>query len=330
MTGPLVTVVVPTFRHPDFLAQTLPAVLSQTYDPLEIIVSDDGSGDRTPEVVGRFPSRRLRFRQNQETAGICAHLNQCLAEARGKYFVVISDDDLVSPDFVASQVALLEAHPEATVCLSRCRTIDREGRAMNDLGCPDWTTYPGIEFLLDWLTRRNPVHFATLFSMVTRTDFLRQLGGYPVFRWGSNLENAVFIGLALQGAVGFAPEALFQYRVYGASSGLGVSPSLLAHAFSDYLSYINGDTSVGNLLNRLPASQANAIRKGAARGSAEYYLRWLAGKSAAGRMPVRDLARALGSYSSSAAYAQALCRFPVYLTKQVLSRWGLARQWPPA
>jgi glycosyltransferase involved in cell wall biosynthesis len=328
VTSPLVSVVVPTLRRPAYLALTLQSVWAQTYEPLEIIVSDNGSGDQTPDVVAQFSSPKLRFRQNPTATDLYTHLNQCLAEVRGKYYVVISDDDLIDPDFVASHVAILEARQDVTVSLAHCEIIDNDGHVTKDLGVPGWETYAGIEFLLDWLELRCSVYFRTLFSMFVRTALVKQNGGYPVFRGTWNSDNAVFIRLALQGDVGFAREALFQYRVHGGSYGLSTAHTLLAQSMADFVTYLNNDASMIELFSRLPASQARAIRQGAAQGAINYYLRFLARKSAAG-MPVADLIRGLRAYSPSSAYLRALCRFPLYLTKQILSRWGLAAKWPP-
>jgi len=324
LTAPLVSVVVLTLRRPAYLALTLQSVLAQTYEPLEIIVSDNGSGDQTPDVVAQFSSPGLRFRQNHTTVDICTHLNQCLAEVRGKYYVVISDDDLISPDFVADNVAILETRKEVTVSLAHCQTIDRNGHVTKDLGIPAWKTCSGVEFLLDWLKLRRPVYFATLFSMFARTELVKRNGGYPIFRGGSNVDNAVFVGLALHGDVGFAHEALFQYRVYGESYGLSISYTLLAQAMSDFVTYLNNDAGMIKLFSRLPVSQVRAIRQGAAQGSANYYLNFLAGKFVAG-MSAADLIRGLRAYLPSIAYTRALCRFPLYLAKQSLRRWGLVR-----
>jgi glycosyltransferase involved in cell wall biosynthesis len=286
-------------------------------------VSDNASGDETPQVVAKFSAPHLRFRQNPQTVDLYTHVNQCLEEARGDYFVIISDDDLVNATFVEELVRHMESSPTATIGLARCEIINKNGEVVLDLSEPEWSLYPGVEFVVDWLWKRRPLRFRTLFSMFTRTKMLRDIGGFPVFPGNSNSDNAAFIALALQGDIAFARDAVFQYRVYGSSYGLSTPCSVLAQSFSSYRTHLETSPTMQAIYAQVTSSKANMIRKGASRGAARYYLRFLAFKCATG-MAFPELVAAIRAYRADSEYIKALFLLPFFIAEQTRGRWGLA------
>lgn len=111
--APLVTVIIPSYNCEEYIAETLASVLGQTLSDLEIIVVDDGSQDRTREIVAAHGGQ-VRL-VPQENSRVCAARNRGIAEARGRYICLMDHDDWWFPDKLGSQVACLEAHPEAGV-----------------------------------------------------------------------------------------------------------------------------------------------------------------------------------------------------------------------
>jgi glycosyltransferase involved in cell wall biosynthesis len=108
VSGVLVSVVMAAFDEEAFIGEALHSVLSQTYAPVEVIVVDDGSTDRTVEIARGLGVRVLR----QSNAGPAAARNAGLALARGRYWTIFDADDVMPPDALAHQVAELERQPE--------------------------------------------------------------------------------------------------------------------------------------------------------------------------------------------------------------------------
>lgn len=98
--GPLVSIVMPTYNRREDLPAALAAAEAQTYQNLEIVVSNDG-GEPVDDIVARFPRARLL---NNEHAGPASNINAGAANARGKYFFVCNDDDVIFPETIASLV----------------------------------------------------------------------------------------------------------------------------------------------------------------------------------------------------------------------------------
>lgn len=115
-TQPTVSVIIPSYNCEPYIAETINSVLNQSFKDIELIVVDDGSTDRTREIVASFgaPVRLV----TQENARVCAARNRGISEAAGQYICLMDHDDYWFPHKLEQQVALLQAHPEAGVVYS--------------------------------------------------------------------------------------------------------------------------------------------------------------------------------------------------------------------
>lgn len=104
MPNPLVSVVVPVFNGERFLAEALESVFAQDYRPIEVIVVDDGSTDRSAEIIRSFPEVRL---VSQANAGVAAARNAALRIATGEFISFLDQDDRWLPHKLTRQVARL-------------------------------------------------------------------------------------------------------------------------------------------------------------------------------------------------------------------------------
>jgi glycosyltransferase involved in cell wall biosynthesis len=101
----LVSVIVPAYNAEAFIAEALDSAFEQDFRPLEVIVVDDGSTDRTAEIAGRYEVQLLR----QPNRGPAAARNAGLARARGEYIAVLDADDVWPQDRVSCLVEALRA-----------------------------------------------------------------------------------------------------------------------------------------------------------------------------------------------------------------------------
>lgn len=125
MTGPQVSVIVPAYNVARFLPAAIASIHSQRYQPLEILVIDDGSTDNTSEVAASFGSSIRYFRQ--ANGGPASARNIGLREARGEILAFLDADDEWPADKLAIQMARLSAADAPDVVSGRIRYVFLSG-----------------------------------------------------------------------------------------------------------------------------------------------------------------------------------------------------------
>lgn len=107
--NPLVSVVIPVYNGEKYLAEAIDSVLAQSYDPIEIIVVDDGSADGTRGIADQFEDKiQYHFQANQ---GSSAARNTGIAVAKGEYFAFLDADDTWMPEKVSLQMDAFRLDP---------------------------------------------------------------------------------------------------------------------------------------------------------------------------------------------------------------------------
>lgn len=120
--SPQVSVLVPVYNGARHLAECLESILTQDLKEMEILISDDGSTDASPQIIQTFAARdpRIRWWKNPRNLGLTANTNRCIREASGVYLKFVHQDDfLLSVSAVRKLVAVLEENPAATLAGSR-------------------------------------------------------------------------------------------------------------------------------------------------------------------------------------------------------------------
>ncbi|MDJ0644269.1 MAG: glycosyltransferase family 2 protein [Erythrobacter sp.] len=127
---PLVSVNIPAYNSERFIAETIESVLNQTYRNLEVIVVDDGSADRTSEIVEAIARRDSRVRLIcQSNRGVALTRNRAIEASAGDFIATLDADDLWAPQKLEKQVdCLTSSGPEVGAVYSWCLHIDEEDR----------------------------------------------------------------------------------------------------------------------------------------------------------------------------------------------------------
>lgn len=105
MRAPFISICIPAYRAERFLAETLESVRAQTFADWELIVTEDGSRDRTEELTRAFAatvSQSVRYTRHDPNRGLPATRNAGIAEARGEWIALLDADDLWEPEHLAS------------------------------------------------------------------------------------------------------------------------------------------------------------------------------------------------------------------------------------
>lgn len=135
MAQPLVSIVIPVYNGADYLNETIESALAQTYEPIEVIVVNDGStdGGATAAIAKQFGDRIRYF--EKENGGVSTALNLGIEKMRGEWFSWLSHDDLYTPEKIAHQIKLLDRMDSTQKTILSCGTdlIDEVGRPIQRL-----------------------------------------------------------------------------------------------------------------------------------------------------------------------------------------------------
>ena len=251
---PLVTVAVTTLNRPTYLAETISCVLAQDYPFLDILISDNGSTDETPilarAMAGHDP--RVRFRRNEDTVAVDEHFSQCLMEARGQYFVLVSDDDRINSCFVSELTAVAVRHPEVNVVVPANVIIDERGQVVREFARPSTEVFDGVSFYCDWVQGRGPQVVADVTTVLLRADTARHFGGYQPFDGGRNIDNLMLLQCGLSGSVGYSRCAEFSWRRYMTSYGFTATPEQIGSSGRKFVQHLRTDPRTVEALQRIP------------------------------------------------------------------------------
>lgn len=209
MTGErscLLTVLMPVHDGEAFLQQAIDSILCQSYEDFECLIVDDGSRDRTPEILTANAAKdgRIRVCRLDVNLGTATALNYGLGLARGQFIARMDADDVALPFRLEKQVDFMRHHPEIDVCGSALTVYERP--------CELWTPPLTHDAVLARMLFECPVFHPTV---IMRTSVLRHAGGYlPSFSAAQDYE--LWCRLALQHDVRFAniAQPLLQYRTH--------------------------------------------------------------------------------------------------------------------
>jgi glycosyltransferase involved in cell wall biosynthesis len=129
---PLVSVAMPVFNGEPFVTEAIRCVLNQTYDKLELVISDNASTDNTEPICREFAEKddRVVYVRNQTNIGAAKNYNQAFRRTTGTYFRWHNADDLCSPKLVELCLEVLSQNPDTVLCYGKTYIIDDQGVIM--------------------------------------------------------------------------------------------------------------------------------------------------------------------------------------------------------
>ena len=126
---PTVSIGLPVYNREKFVAQTIDALLAQTFTDFELIISDNASTDRTEAICREYAARdaRIRYIRQPVNLGLLGNFNYVKQEAKGKYFMWTASDDLCESQFVEALVGQLERDPSLALAMADLKYVSGQG-----------------------------------------------------------------------------------------------------------------------------------------------------------------------------------------------------------
>jgi glycosyltransferase involved in cell wall biosynthesis len=194
MKSPLVSVIIPVYNGDQYLDDTLQSILSQNYAPVEIIVVDDGSTDKTADLVRAYDTIHYIYQHNQ---GPSSARNTGIAASQGEFVAFLDADDMWVPEKLSLQVGYLIQHPDVGFVYAYRRMILEKG-----IEVPPW-----------YIDKDHPALFAG--ALVARRNIFDNVGVFnPEYRFG---ENAEWLARAKDAGISMSvlPDTLLISRIHG-------------------------------------------------------------------------------------------------------------------
>jgi len=213
---PLVTVAIPLYNSVRYVDETIRSVLTQTHAHLELLIYDDASTDGSLAVAQSHASRdpRVRVIPSPVNLGPEANWNRCLADVAGKYFKLLCGDDLLAPDCLQKQVAVMEAPDNRDLALVSCGRL-----IINSAGRPLMRRRSATKprKLCGQAAVRAIARFGTNpigepGCGLTRTELIATVGRYSA-RYPYVIDLDYWVKLLQHGAWFVQPECLFSFRI---------------------------------------------------------------------------------------------------------------------
>ena len=193
----LASVIVPVYNSERYLENTLQSIFNQDYQPIEVIVVDDGSTDGSAKIAKSFKNIQYIYQTNQ---GPSAARNTGITVSQGDFISFLDSDDMWMPDKLTLQISYLLNHPGVGFVVAHLRMLIEQG-----IEKPLWYK--------EHLFQKDSVCF-TASAMLARSNTFKEVGLYnPSYRFGENVE---WLTRAKDVGVRYAilPETLLISRVH--------------------------------------------------------------------------------------------------------------------
>ncbi|MEJ5103071.1 glycosyltransferase family 2 protein [Chryseobacterium sp. MYb328] len=213
MEQPLVTVVVVSYNHSQFIKENLDSIKNQTYKNIQLIVGDDASPDHSVKVFeqwlqeNNYPAEKNFHTQN---TGLPTMLNECLELAKGKYIKIIAADDFLHPESIEKSVSTLEKlGKEYGMSFSHTHAVNNNSEIIEDIA--DYDALGNIDpyVFREEILKGNRIAALTV---LLRTDVVRETGQYDAqfiiedyYRW---------LKVSQKYLIAYIPEKLAYYRLH--------------------------------------------------------------------------------------------------------------------
>jgi glycosyltransferase involved in cell wall biosynthesis len=232
---PRVNVLIHNYNYGRYLRQCLDSIFAQTYPNINIIFSDNSSGDESWDIAVEYERRHpgsMIIIRNRRNFGPAANLENCYSNIEGKYFCILCSDDALMPDFVSDCVRALETNPDAGYAMTHRTIIDENGSRTEE---PPFYNQSCIiqgpeQAAVYMMAAVNPSISQVMYS---RAKAQHKLPAESLTsRWFA--QRLLDFRLCCNYSMVYIQEPLLLHRVHSASDSSMVSASLL-EAFGQFL-----------------------------------------------------------------------------------------------
>lgn len=217
---PTLSVIIPLYNHEKFIREAVYSVLEQSFSDFELIIINDGSTDRSEEVVKDIEDERITY-LCQENRGAPNVINRGIGLSKGRYISILNSDDVYHKDRFEKLLHILEADGSLAAVFSRIENIDEYGNSLGLIGPEEnWinhdpeTSFKGRDNVFLNLLAGN--FLRTTSNLFCRKSAFDRIGLFSDLRYAHDYE--FFLRLCFHCNVHFVDEPLLKYRTHSANT----------------------------------------------------------------------------------------------------------------
>lgn len=215
MESPLISIVMVNYNHEEYISESIESVTAQTWQNWELIIVDDGSTDRSPEIIKRHAQTDSRIIPclQKKNEHICIATNLGFSKVRGEFVARLDSDDIWQPEKLEKQMRYMSEHPQGDLCFTKLDIIDENGKNINQENPVLYDIYNGRqEGKRGWL-RHFFYYGNTLIqsTLLMKREVLDVIGGFNLaYMQGHDFD--FFTRAIIKYDFIFLEEPLVQYR----------------------------------------------------------------------------------------------------------------------
>jgi glycosyltransferase involved in cell wall biosynthesis len=199
---PLVSVIIPCYNGETYLEETIESALAQSYQPVEVIVVDDGSTDGSREIAQRFPVRYM----HQQNQGLTKSRNRGVRESRGSYVVFLDADDRLRRNAIEAGMRILTERPECAMAVGDHVFISADGSYLDD-------SHKHAVLQIDYEALLKSNYIEMISSVLFRRSVLEGAGGFDTgLRVAEDYD--LYLRIARNYPIGCHSAVIAEYRMH--------------------------------------------------------------------------------------------------------------------
>lgn len=250
---PRVSVIIPVYNAEKFISKTIDSVIAQTFSDWEIIAVDDGSVDRSPQILKKYSEKMPKKIKviTQKNKGVSIARNKAISAAKGEFIACLDQDDLWLPTKLEEQIRVLESNGEVGMVYCDSYVIDENGKIIKKSVMESILSRSFIrpkKFRGDIFDELFCVNFISLETVVVRKSVLKKVGLFnPKFKIAEDYD--LFLRIAREYPIEFIPKQLSMFRAHPRGASRNVELRVLEE-FEILEWWIQHDLTLRNRLQK--------------------------------------------------------------------------------
>lgn len=253
MKYPLISILIPTYNRSKFLIDAINSALSQSYPNLEIIISDNASEDDTQSCLSKINNKIIKIIKHEKNIGLINNWNCCLENAHGKYYLMLSDDDVLMPNAIMNLYLLINADIEDRLeregstdliafAYGACRVIKTKENVTNSSN-----KIPQIETSQEYkLAHFKGARICLPSATMIRTEDAKRIGGYSN-KFPAAIDTGMLFQISnLRPYVAYTDKVIINYLMHNDNftSNISLEDLYNTYALLSALTYSKDDSQI--------------------------------------------------------------------------------------